>query len=209
MARRPTLLTSTPLPTEPSDILFWSGGKDSFLTYLTLATTETPTVLLTTYDSQTGIIANQDHHIDQVIQQASHLGLSLIGVPLQPHVEFNDLVYPALELVPQISSLVFGDLHLEHIRSWREQNFAPLQYPLQFPLWHAEYDELLTRLEISGVPCVISAVTEPAEPYLTVGTLFSRASMAALPPHIDRFGENGEFHTLAKVWEAPSLRGGE
>ena len=55
-------------------------------------------------------------------------------------------------------------------------------------------------LEASGAVCEVSAVTEEARDVVRVGQRFDRTMMAALPERIDRFGENGEFHTLVKVW---------
>ena len=44
-------------------------------------------------------------------------------------------------------------------------------------------------------------MTEAAAGVVRVGDRFDRAMMVHLPDRIDPFGENGEFHTLVKVWE--------
>lgn len=41
----------------------------------------------------------------------------------------------------QVKSLVFGDLHLEHIKTWREAELGKLGYSLEFPLWHSSYKD--------------------------------------------------------------------
>ena len=58
----------------------------------------------------------------------------------------------------------------------------------------------MADLEASGIVCEVSAVTEAARDALSVGQRFDRETMMRLPAGVDRFGENGEFHTLAKVW---------
>jgi diphthamide synthase (EF-2-diphthine--ammonia ligase) len=67
--------------------LFDSGGKDSFLTIraLALQAKERPfgLVLLTTFEATSRIIAHQDVPISSVVRQAEHLGISLLGVPMQ------------------------------------------------------------------------------------------------------------------------------
>ena len=204
VAKRPTVLSNTQLPDTPADILFWSGGKDSFLAYLALRQEGAPLpVLLTTYDANTRVIANQEISIDLVIRQANHLNLPLIGVPLQPSYEYNDLVIPALSLVSSAQRLIFGDLHLQHIRQWREQNFLDQSHktPLHFPLWHKPYSVLLDMLEASNVPCKICALDSALQPSVKEGALFNRTFVQQLPPQVDAFGENGEFHTIAHVWE--------
>ena len=52
-------------------------------------------------------------------------------------------------------TLVFGDLHLEHIREWREKEFAN-NYLLEYPLWQITYETLLDDLEESGVSVTLS-----------------------------------------------------
>lgn len=40
-------------------------------------------ILLTTFDAECRIIAHQEIPIDTVVRQATHLGLPLLGIPLQ------------------------------------------------------------------------------------------------------------------------------
>ena len=204
--QQPSWLTAEPPPEAPVDLLFWSGGKDSFLALRTLRREAAhPIVLLTTFDAGSRIVAHQEICIDLVIRQAEHLRLPLVGVPLHPGERYMDRVRPACEVVPRIARLVFGDLHLLHIREWRSVSFRELaaerRASLHFPLWGVPYDTLIDDLEASGITCEVSAVTELAEGVVTVGQRFDRAMMARLPGTIDAFGENGEFHTLARVWE--------
>ena len=204
--QQPSWLTDAPPPDAPVDLLFWSGGKDSFLTLRTLGReARHPVVLLTTFDVGTRIVAHQEIGIDSVIRQAEHLGLPLLGVPLHSGETYMDRIRQACGLVPGIARLVFGDLHLVHIREWRSVAFkdfaAERGTSLHFPLWGVPYETLIDDLEASGVTCEVSAVTELAEGVVAVGQRFDRAMMARLPRGIDAFGENGEFHTLVKVWE--------
>ena len=110
-----------------------------------------------------------------------------------------DQLAPALELVPNCATLAFGDLHLDHIRKWREDAFArdkrTAALRLSFPLWQADYQALLTDLEASGAVCSISALSSEI-PGVSVGDRFDRKLIDILPESVDPFGENGEFHTL-------------
>jgi len=183
----------------PCTVLFWSGGKDSFLTHRAMQREGvTNNVLLTTFDARSRVIAHQEFGIDCVVEQAAHLNAPLIGVPLHPGGEYVDHLKPALDLVPQCEALSFGDLHLEHIRSWREGAFAAdertCELTLSFPLWKADYEALLADLEASGATCTISAMAD-AMAGIAVGDRFDRALIERLPKSVDPFGENGEFHT--------------
>jgi ABC-type Fe3+-hydroxamate transport system substrate-binding protein/diphthamide synthase (EF-2-diphthine--ammonia ligase) len=198
-------------------VLFFSGGKDSFLTIRALVqsyySTETRPfglVLLTTFDASSRIIAHQEVAIDQVVQQAKHLDITLVGVPLRraSGEPYADRIRAGLRVIDQkfpgkLTTLVFGDLHLDHIRSWRDDKLSDLDCELEYPLWRVSYDILLEDLEASKVPCIVSASTVES---VKVGTLFSRAFYKELlltPSNVDAFGEKGEFHSLAKVWEVP------
>ena len=180
-------------------ILFWSGGKDSFLALRAMQREGRLTpVLLTTFDARTRVIAHQEFQIDEVVAQAETLGVPLIGVPLHSGADYVEQLDPAFKLLPTCTHLAFGDLHLEHIREWREQAFAEngqtSTMTLEFPLWKADYDVLLDDLAASGAVCEISAITVEL-PHIKVGDRFDAELVSKLPDNVDAFGENGEFHT--------------
>jgi diphthamide synthase (EF-2-diphthine--ammonia ligase) len=100
---------------------------------------------------------------------------------------------------------VFGDLHLEHVKAWRDSELGGLGYRLDYPLWRLEEQVLLDDLGASGVPCVLSACPgkpqAPAVPGIAVGRRFDAELVRLLrAAGWDAFGEAGEFHTLAQVW---------
>jgi len=195
-------------------VLFNSGGKDSFLTMRALAKSHNNgssfgLVLLTTFDSTSRKIAHQEVPIEDVVKQAEHLDITLVGVPLHRSSgeSYIDRIQKGLEVIgaylprddSQITSLVFGDLHLEHIKFWRDSNFTKFGFQLEYPLWKRDYAILLDDLEQSKVPCCISASNVQA---IEVGRVFDRQLFQELErTEVDCFGESGEFHSLAKVWE--------
>ncbi len=189
----------------PVDALFWSGGKDSFLGYRALVRERArPVVLLTTFDATSRTIAHQELRVELVVRQAEHLEVPLLGVPLRPGLAYEARIAEALGLIPEVARFVFGDLHLEHIREWRTGALGALAASrgaaLHFPIWRVPYETLMADLEASGIVCEVSAATDAALGALVPGQRFDREAMTRLPDGVDRFGENGEFHTLAKVW---------
>jgi len=209
---QPAWMTSWPLAErEAVNLLFWSGGKDSYLAWLWLReNSPVQTCLITTFDGVSRRVAHQEVEIARVVDQANALRAPLLGVPLYPGSDYMERVTMGLAIVPNIGRLVFGDLHLEHIRSWREAAFSGLlgsrRCELLFPLWHADYARLLEALETAPVDIRISAVTHPSLSGRT-GEVYDRHFVAGLTDDVDPFGENGEFHTLVGFDGSAGRRG--
>jgi len=111
--------STNPKPEKP--VLFWSGGKDSYLAFLEWQKQSRPDpVLITTYDDETGIVPYQEIPISRIQRQALHLDLPLITIPLSYPVD-NQSYLSALKIeftaAPFfVKDLIFGDLHLKDIR---------------------------------------------------------------------------------------------
>ena len=192
-------------------ILFFSGGKDSFLTIRKLVKQRQSSnipfhlILLTTFDSKSRIIAHQEVPIDTVLRQAQHLEIPLLAIPLrrgsgETYLSRIEKGFNAIrQQVPDIQQMTlnFGDLHLDHIRDWRDKEMSN-DYTLEYPLWKVPYEDLMDDLEASGIRVVLSAVTRDG---LDEGMLFTRELWDnAVELGMDGFGEEGEFHSVAEVW---------
>lgn len=191
-------------------VMFCSGGKDSFLTIRALAreANEHPfgLVLLTTFDATSREIAHQEMSIEIVVRQAQHLGIALVGVPMHrgSMEPYADRVRRGLDLIERhvgepVSTLVFGDLHLDHVQRWRKDHLRQLgSYEMAFPLWKVDYRALEQDLERSQIRVVLSASTIDT---VKAGDVYDREFRERLAgTDVDVFGENGEFHTEAQVW---------
>ena len=198
--------------TDGVTVLMWSSGKDSFLTLRALirrGIAPEHIVLLTTFDASTRNVAHQETSIRDVQRQAEHLGVGLCGVPLHAGMDYNTRLGEGLALVKEMAlgsvrAIAAGDLHLDHIRQWRDAEVSKHGAPLEYPLWHADYSELVKDLAASGVPCVVTAVAsdDARAAGIRVGDAFGEPMRALLARNgLDGFGENGEFHTLARVWD--------
>ena len=195
------------------DVLLWSGGKDSFLAARALCRerrSRRRLVLLTTFEGTSRQVAHQEVSIDAICRQAETLGVPLVGCPLWTHAPYAERLGEAIRFIVQwaapapVLRVCTGDLHLEHINRWREEHLgqivSAIGATLHSPLWHTPYEALLRDLAASGTPCRVCATEHPAA--VPLGALFGGALLATLDPEIDAFGENGEFHTLAEVWDA-------
>lgn len=186
------------------DILFWSGGKDSYLAlqFYRKSHSGESLKLLTTYDESRDIVPHQRIELEDIEGQAKALGLDLLTVPLPPDCP-NDIYLERLEdtfdqLEQPVEHLVFGDWKLEDIREWREKVFGDMGYHCLFPIWQKSLDELLPELLFKPVEIKISAVREEFASLIRVGESYDQSFVAQLrhlPEDIDPMGENGEFHT--------------
>ena len=191
-----------------ADLLFWSGGKDSYLALRALEREAAgPVVLLTTFDGRSGRVAHQEVDLDAIRQQRKALGCLHVLVPLFPGMDYMDRIVmgiKTLQLRVNVSRLVFGDLHLDHVRSWREDAIARCdeiqELPIHLPLWGVAYSDLLDDLEVAPGEARVSAVAdESCASVIAVGDVFGRELIARLPADVDAFGENGEFHSYVHI----------
>ncbi|MEX0779891.1 MAG: hypothetical protein WD491_03935 [Balneolales bacterium] len=179
-------------------VLFWSGGKDAFLA-LTEIDGKAAVTLLTTFNEKTQAVPHQEIPLYVIKEQARQLNLKLLAVPLPdqcPNELYLTKLEQALKKITSKPKLVFGDLRLANIRTWREQVFHNMGYECRFPIWNKPYPELLAKLWRQPVEIHISAVTPPYQNVLKPGMKYDGQLVKNLPPNIDPLGENGEFHTV-------------
>lgn len=191
----------------PLIVLFYSGGKDSFLTLhlLTSDTRNRKVVLLTTFDPGLGMHGIQCVPIDDIKSFAARHGHDLVAVPLTRGAgAYNEMIENALDIVLQnnagpIEALAFGDIHLDSIRTWRESIHS--SHSLLFPLWRKDQAWLLDRLKDAcrsyGVDICISAIADDRlRGKLAEGSRYDECARRTIAEAgCDVFGENGEFHT--------------
>lgn len=190
-------------------ILFWSGGKDAFLALKQIDANSRVT-LLTTFAESTAMVPHQEIPVDLIEEQANHLGLELLTVPLPdpcPNELYLGKLEEILSPVTPKPALVFGDLLLADIRAWREKVFTGMGYECRFPIWGKPYGELLEKLWQQPVDVILSAVAEPCRDILQPGMKYDEKLIRNLPDHIDPMGENGEFHTRVKFTLSGEIEG--
>lgn len=187
------------------DVLFWSGGKDSYLAleFYKKDQRQSNLKLLTTYREDNDLVPHQKIALDDIKKQAGNLDLDLILVPLPedcPNNVYLKNVGEALkDCEEEIENLVFGDWKLQDIREWREQEFGTMGYHCLFPIWEKSIHELLPILTLKPVEVTISAVKNEYQKYIRVGEPYNLRFVQQLPDEIDPMGENGEFHTKVTI----------
>ena len=189
----------------------WSGGKDSALALREiLASGEFEiAALLTT------VTADYDrtsmHGVRRVLleQQAEALGFPLEIVPItknSSNEEYEASMRSVLtkHLVAGVSSVAIGDVFLEDVRQYRENNLAKMWMRAVFPLWGRDTLKLAHTFIDLGFEAIITCVDSKALDKRFVGRLFDVQFLSDLPSTVDPCGENGEYHSF--VYDGPIFR---
>jgi uncharacterized protein (TIGR00290 family) len=188
----------------------WSSGKDSALALHTIRTAGDVNVvgLLTTVNSTADRIAMHAVRRSLLEAQAEALGLPLYAVEL-PWPCSNDVYEQQMAAAVAearkagVGFMVFGDLFLEDVRTYRERSLEGSGIVPLFPLWQRPTPEVADQLLALGVRAVITCVDPTQAPPSLAGRWYDEALLAELPSEVDPCGENGEFHTF--VVEGPGF----
>jgi uncharacterized protein (TIGR00290 family) len=188
----------------------WSSGKDSAYA-LAVARAEGAEVerLLVTVNADANRVAMHAVRRALLEAQANRLGIPLHVVPIPSpcpndvyEARMRDAIVAATESGAR--EMIFGDLFLEDVRAYREQNLASTRLRPRFPLWGRPTDVLARTMLDAGVRAVLTCVDPTVLPAAFAGRRFDEALLAELPDGVDPCGERGEFHTF--VWDAPGFR---
>ena len=103
-----------------------------------------------------------------------------------------------------VDSVIYGDIFLEEIRKYREEQLGKLGLGCVFPIWGRDSLSLARTFIEAGFKAVVVCVDSTLLDGEFAGREFDRDFITGLPPEIDPCGENGEFHTF--VYDGPIFR---
>ena len=95
-----------------------------------------------------------------------------------------------------VSQVIFGDLFLEDVRCYREENLRQVELEAVLPLWGRDTRELAEEMLEGGLRAVITCLDPRKVPRELAGRFYDRELLDALPEGVDPCAENGEFHTF-------------
>ena len=104
-----------------------------------------------------------------------------------------------------VTHIIFGDLFLEDIRAYREQQLAGSGITPVFPLWLKPTEALAREMIDAGVEAHLAVVDLKKLPASFAGRRFDQDLLDTLPASADPCGEHGEFHSF--VVAGPMLKG--
>ena len=190
-------------------VLFtWSGGKDSAMALYALKQDPAYDVaaLLTTVTRDYDRISMHGVRTALLDRHAASLGLPLEKVFISKKSsseEYESGMMSALESYKEsgVVSVAFGDIFLEDLRKYREDNLSRSDMKAIFPVWKRDSSELARDFIALGFKAKIACVDSHVLDKRFAGREFDTKFLSELPAHVDPCGENGEFHSF--VYDGP------
>lgn len=186
-----------------NSIFNWSGGKDSSLALYAILKDERYkiTQLLTSVNSAHDRISMHGVRKTLLEEQAKSIGLPLniLSLPEQPGMsEYNDLMSEKMTSLREEGNThsVFGDIFLEDLRTYREDQLKSAGFEAVFPIWKRDTTELIYEFIEQGFKTITVCVKGDLLDKSFAGRVIDEQFIKDLPENVDPCGENGEFHTF-------------
>jgi len=181
----------------------WSSGKDSAMALHRMQEEGILKVetLFTTLNSSTDRVSMHGLHRDLLTAQAKAIDLpiEILELPALPNMEdYNALMKARVELFKNsgYDDCAFGDIFLEDLKNYREQQLNSVSIKAHFPLWKSGTKELMQHFFEKGFRAVVVAANAKWFSQDFVGSELTPSLIDNLPEGVDPCGENGEFHTF-------------
>lgn len=198
---------------KPKAIFNWSSGKDSSLALFKILQEDQYeiTSLLTSVNKEFQRISMHGVHVSLLEKQAESLGFPLIKMELPKELsmeEYRTIMEQTMSRVKAmgVTASVFGDIFLEDLRRYREEQLKVIGMEAIFPLWKQNTTYLIHEFIDLGFKTIITCVNEMYLDKSFAGRIIDKDFLRDLPEHVDPCGENGEFHTFTfdgPVFKAP------
>lgn len=189
----------------------WSGGKDSALALYHALNNNNYSIerLLTNVNKQYRRISMHGVREDLLDAQATALGLPLqkLILPDQPSMQqYETFMMDAMQGLKNegFTHALFGDIFLEDLKKYREEQLAKLGFEAAFPLWKRDTSELMREFLDLGFKTIVVCTKAELLDESFAGRIIDNDFLKDLPANVDPCGENGEFHTF--VFDGPIFK---
>lgn len=189
-------------------LVSWSGGKDAALAlYHALRNPRYRVAhLLTSVNAHYERVSMHGVRVALLKTQASRIGLPLhqLRLPEMPSMpEYDQALLASLATLREagVATVLYGDIFLEDLRAYREEQVARAGLQAAFPLWQRASLELLREFWSLGFQAIVVCVNDRYLDASFCGRLLDEAFVRDLPAGVDPCGENGEYHSF--VFDAP------
>jgi len=183
-------------------IFCWSGGKDSaFALYKVLQEKEYQVeALFTTVNENFKRVSMHGVREELIERQAKSIGLPWYRMYVREgsnaEYERNMEAFLNEQKAKGIEYVIFGDIFLEDLRLYRENNMAKVGMKAVFPLWKKDTKELADSFIKNGFKTILCCTNDAYLGEKEVGELFTKDFVQNLPANVDPCGEHGEFHSF-------------
>jgi uncharacterized protein (TIGR00290 family) len=183
-------------------IFCWSGGKDSAYCLHKVLQEEKYDVkyLLTTLNGSFNRISMHGVREELLDKQSESIGIPLLKVFVYKgsNAEYENQMETALLKVKAegIEHVIFGDIFLEDLRKYREDNLSKVGMKGVFPIWKFDTTFLINDFLKQNFKTIVCCTNDGYLDEEWVGKKINKTFIEQLPANVDPCGENGEFHTF-------------
>ncbi len=186
----------------------WSGGKDSSLALHHILRNKIYSVdqLLTSINTGYDRISMHGVRRELLNAQVRSIGIPLttIELPENPGMdEYERLMKEKLLALKDdnYTVAIFGDIFLEDLKHYREQQLSSIGIGAAFPLWSKSTYQLMEEFIEEGFRAIVVCVNEQYLDKKFCGRIIDKDFLNDLPSTVDPCGENGEYHSF--VFDGP------
>lgn len=187
---------------KPKAIFSWSGGKDSAYCLNKVLSENLFDIkyLLTSINYNFKRISMHGVREELLNAQAESIGIPLLKVWVKEgtNAEYEKQMESILlkAKADGIEYVIFGDIFLEDLRIYRENNLAKVGMKGIFPLWKVDTTYLINDFLIKKFKTITCCVNDGYLNEDWVGRKINKSFIEQLPVIVDPCGENGEYHTF-------------
>lgn len=144
-----------------------------------------------------------------LLQQARCIGMDLQIIGLPAHAGMETYNQKMAEATKQLKAedythAIFGDIFLEDLRVYREEQLQKADMQAVFPLWKLDTKELIQEFVDLNFKAIVVCTNSKVLDNSFCGRLIDTEFIKDLPENVDPCGENGEFHSF--VFDGPIFK---
>lgn len=192
-------------------VIAFSGGKDSTLAIYKIQQNPEYEIdsLLVTLTEGFDRVSIHGVRYELLKRQSESLGIPLreVWIPQEcPNEMYQERMERAVSdmLEDGVTHMVYGDIHLQDVREYREMMLSGTGITPIFPLWGRPVGELSREFIDLGFQTVLTCVDMDQLDRSFAGRVYNEAFIRDYPEETrDICGENGEFHSF--VFDGPNF----
>ncbi|MGV3540335.1 MAG: diphthine--ammonia ligase [Rufibacter sp.] len=196
---------------KPLAIFNWSGGKDSALALHRAQAQNQFQIhsLSTTMSHAQGRVTMHGVREELMQAQANALGLPWRPLYLPENASmpvYNQLMQQTWHRLKaeNVTHALFGDIYLEDLRKYREEQLKEVGVEAVFPLWGEKPEIILEEFWQAGFKAKVVCVNGKHLAASFAGRELDEQFVRDLPAGVDICGEKGEFHSF--VYDGPNFK---
>jgi len=186
----------------------WSSGKDAALALYRITKDKRFLVskLVTTINTDFDRVSMHGLRVALLKKQAEAINIPLQLIAFEGNVSMQTYTAMVNRTMTELHSKgyhysIFGDIFLEELKQYRDQQLATCGITGVYPLWKENSKALLLEFLDAGFKAITICTNAKVLDASFCGRIIDADFIADLPEGVDPCGENGEFHTF--VYDGP------